>query len=125
MIKSALAYVEKRTNVMVYARDKDFVVIDNLIRIYDYPINSTVEPTENVSIEVKTLYSIYCSTDSSVLTLNVGYTDPANVPNEMIDAGLEIISAMFYNQEDEKKTFTETLPSYTKEFLSVNSRFIL
>ena len=54
MINAAWQYIETYTNVLVYARDKKYKLIDGCERIYDYPINSIVETVET---EEKHLYS--------------------------------------------------------------------
>ena len=41
MIKGALRYVEEFTNVLVYARDKDYLFQDCEVRVYDHPIKCT------------------------------------------------------------------------------------
>ena len=86
MISSALSYVEKWTNVLVYARNKDYLIVDGIIRVYDYPINSVVSPDEaDMTITRKTLYTIY--------------VDPDDVPQELKDVALEIIDNMYYRND--------------------------
>ena len=45
MISSALSTIERRTNVLVYARDKSYLVQDYEVKVYDFPINSITSPT--------------------------------------------------------------------------------
>ena len=100
MISSALSYVEKWTNVLVYARNKDYLIVDGIIRVYDYPINSVVSPDEaDMTITRKTLYTIYEYNTDTDLTLNVGYANPDDVPQELKDVALEIIDNMYYRND--------------------------
>ena len=57
MIKAALSYVENYTGHLVYARDKDYRLIDGKVTVYDYPINSEV--TVDLDVENKTLHKNY------------------------------------------------------------------
>jgi len=127
MIKSALAYIEKQTSIMVYARDKDFTVVNNCVRVYDTPINSVVAPASvnDYDIEVRRLYNIYTLDDADVdtLTLNVGYTLETDVPTELIDVAKVMVKCMFYEQET-NQTFKEMLPSWANSFIDTNRRFI-
>jgi len=127
MIKSALAYIEKQTNIMVYARDKDFTVVNNCVRVYDDPINSVVAPAASTdySIEKRRLYSIYTLDDADVdtLTLNVGYATETDVPTELIDVAKVMVKVMFFEQET-NQSFKEMLPAWANSFISTNRRFI-
>ena len=48
MINSALKYVEDWTNIILYAREKSYIVVGGSKRVYDYPINSVIKPSANV-----------------------------------------------------------------------------
>lgn len=105
MIKSAFSFIEGWTNIMLYDRDKDYFIVDCKIRVYDYPINSVVAPAEaDMTITQKTGYTIYeySSTDTTTLTLNVGYDDVANVPDRLIEVAYEIIDNLYYRNEESK-----------------------
>lgn len=128
MINSALSYIEKHTNVMLYDRDKDYLVIDNCARVYDFPINSVTTPasSSDYSIEQKHLYTNYTLSNPSAttLTLNVGYDDPVDIPPELIDLAKVIIKVMYYEQET-NQSFKEMLPQWANEILNANRRFVL
>ena len=124
MIKSALRYIENHTHIMLYARDKDFNVLNGCVRVYDHPINSIVTPTDAVA-QVKTLHTNYTvDADTETLTLNVGYSDPADVPTDLIDLAKVIIKVMYYEQES-NQSFKEMLPGWAKELLNSNKRYIV
>lgn len=127
MIKSALSYIERHTHIMVYARNKDFIVTNGCAKVYDYPINSVVAPasSDDYSKVTKELYSNYTvSTSLTSITLNVGYADVGNVPTELIDLAKVMVKVMFYEQET-NQTFKELLPSWAIETLNSNKRFIV
>lgn len=137
MIKSSLSYIEKHTNVMVYARDKNYILTNNCIRVHDGPINSVVKGLdkagadvtltldENYSVELRTLHSFYSGIDSTAvqLVLNVGYSDPTEVDQELIEAALEMIDYWYY-KNDGKANIT-LIPESVKAIIETNRRFII
>lgn len=121
MIKGSLSYIEQYTNIMLFARDKNYIVQDSFVKVYDYPINSEVS-TYTVK-EVKTLHTNY-TTDETTFTLNVGYTDVADVPNELIEVAYVLIKNMYYEKEN-NKTLMESLDSLSIMTLNQYKRFII
>ena len=123
MINSALRHIERVTHIMVYARDKDYLVNNGCVRVYDYPINSLVAPA-TATTELKATYTNY-TVDSSLdnITLNVGHVLPADVPSDIIDVAKVMVKVMFYEQET-NQSFKELLPGWAKEYLDTNRRFI-
>ena len=65
MINASLSYIERYTNVMLFARDKEYRLIDGFVRVYDYPINSVV--TVDYERTDRSLYSNF------ILPSNVGF----------------------------------------------------
>lgn len=124
MIRSSFSYLEKRTNVLVYAREKDYDLDEGCVRVYDFPINSQIG-TDQFTITKKKTYSIYQADDTELptLSLNVGYSDPANVPPEIIDAAKMMLKVWYY--ESEKQSNTTLIPEAVKEVIESNRRFIL
>jgi hypothetical protein len=125
MIKGALRYVEEFTNVLVYARDKDFLFQDKEVRVYDHPINTLNTPVLATST-VKPLYTLYKTSLSTdiYLNLNVGYSDPLDVPEDIIDVALEMIELNYYG-EKERGAAKKGLSQLSKEVLYMNKRFLL
>ena len=119
MINAALRYVEKATNHLVYARD---IVYKGScqVKVYDYPINSVVTDPAPYVCEGAT-YVVYV--DTKTVELNVGYDDPANVPDELIQAALQMIKVWYY--ESEKQVNSTLIPESVKEALNAYRRFII
>jgi len=119
MINSSLSFIEKRTNHIFKTRDKvyyqDCALVQS-VKVYDYPIN-----TINSAIVNRPLYSIV-PTVNSFVTLNIGYTTLAAIPNELIDAALQLIKVWFY--ESEKQVNSTLIPLSVMEAIDVNRRFI-
>lgn len=126
MISTALIFVENNTGHMVYSRDKDYVMVDGFIRVYDTPITAIVTPTEaDMDNEQKTLYKNFCyGIETSTLTLTVGYTTKAAVPPGLIDVALEVIDILYYGNET-GKTVHRDLSPMSKSILEQHKRFIL
>lgn len=126
MINGALSYVEKKTNYILFEREKDYRFVDGSVRVYDYPINSVSTPTEaDMDIEYKTLHANFCyGTSSDELTLNVGYSDVTDIPQELIEVAYEIIELMYYEKETNKNHLTD-LSTLSKEILNSYKRFII
>ena len=121
MIKGALSYIEQYTNVILFARDKNYIVQDSFVKVYDYPINSEVS-TYTVK-EVKSLHTNY-TTDETTFTLNVGYADVVDIPNELIEVAYVLIKNMYYEKEN-NKTLMESLDSLSIMTLNQYKRFII
>jgi hypothetical protein len=127
MINTALAFIEKETNILVYQRDVTYLMVDGCKYVYDFPIDSVVAPADydNDATVKKTNYSIYSYGSETVdLTLTVGYSDPADVPSELVDVALEIIDLM-YHEKETGSNWRKDLSSLSKEILFNNKRFVL
>lgn len=124
MIRSAFSYVERRTNVMLYDRDKRYLVEKGCVKVYDYPINS-IQNGVTATTQEKSLYTNY-TVDSTLdkITLNVGYTDKADVPTDFIDLVKVMVDVMYY-EKDKGKDFKDALPLWAKEILETNKRFLI
>lgn len=125
MIKASLSTIERITNHIFFARNKEYLFKECKVNVYDYPINSVVTPSDTTSVE-KSIYTSYTTTssDNLKLTLNVGYTDVADVPSELIDVAYEMIDLMYYSSETGKKASTD-LSELSKMILDNYRRFII
>lgn len=126
MINSVCSFLEKKTNHIFFDRNKEYDVSCGKVRVYDYPINSVVSPAdpEDVTAAKKTMYTDYCvDTETETITLNVGYTDPLDIPNDLIDAALQMLKVFYY--EAEKQVNTTLIPESVKEIINVNRRFFV
>ena len=119
MINACCLYVEKRTNHILYARDKVYNGACQ-VKVYDYPINSIVAPTDPLPWFVtRSLYTVY--PDAKTVTLNVGYA-LNEVPDDLIQPMLQMLHVFYY--ESEKQVNTTLIPESVKEMLDLNKRFL-
>ena len=124
MIKASLRYIERQTNVILYARDQEYLFTDYCVRVYDYPINTIISPTD-LDVKEKELYTIYSVNKSDVkLNLNIGYVNSDDVPNEIIEIALEYLKYMYYDSESNTGNSGE-IPMYIKQMIHDQKRFIV
>jgi hypothetical protein len=122
MINAALSYVEKYTNHVLFAQNKEYRLINGCVRVYDHPINSEV--TDDLIVENKTLHTNYeLGTTNDLIELNVGYALVADVPQELIEVAYEIIDIYYYGKES-GKTMANISP-LSKDMLNQYKRFWL
>ena len=115
--------IENYTNYILFARDKEYRLIDGCVRVYDFPINSEV--TLELESENKTLYTNYSlGYTNDLITLNVGYVDPAEIPQDLIEVAYEIIELMYYEKET-NKSHLNSLSSLSHMTLNQYKRFII
>jgi Phage gp6-like head-tail connector protein len=119
MINAALRFVEKRTNHIMYARDKTYTG-NCQVKVWDYPINAVVPATPELFVCHFATFDVWpCEKE---ITLNVGYLTPDLVPDDLILAALQMIKVWYY--ESEKQVNTTLIPESVKEVLNLNARFI-
>ena len=118
MINAALRYIEKRTNHLVYAREATYKGVCQ-VKVYDYPINSIVTDPAPFVCHF-TMFDVF--PNDNTVVLNVGYETPDLVPDELIQAALQMIKVFYY--ESEKQVNTVLIPESVKEAVDVYRRFI-
>ena len=118
MINSACSYIEKRTNLIFYPRNKVYKGSCQ-VKVYDYPINSIVTDPAPFAYE-QPMFTIY--PDVKTVELNVGFIDPTDIPDELIQACLQMIKVWYF--ESEKQVNTTLIPESVKEAIDLNRRFI-
>lgn len=118
MINAALRYIEKYTNHLVYSREQVYNGFCQ-VKVYDYPINSIVTDPAPMVCYFST-FAVF--PNDKTVTLNVGYDDPATVPDELIQAALQMIKVWYY--ESEKQVNSTLIPESVKMALDVYRRFI-
>lgn len=118
MISAACSYIEKRTNLIFYPRDKTYKGSCQ-VKVYDYPINSIVTTPTPFAYE-QLMFTIY--PDVKTVELNVGFVNPLNIPSELIQACLQMIKVWYF--ESEKQVNTTLIPESVKEAIALNQRFI-
>ena len=118
MINAACSYVEKKTNLIFYPRNKVYKGSCQ-VKVYDYPINSIVTTPTPFAYE-QPMFTVY--PDVKTVELNVGFTSPFDIPEELIQAVLQMIKVWYY--ESEKQVNTTLIPDSVKEAIDLNRRFI-
>ena len=118
MIKAACKFIELRTNHIFFAQDKVFTGLVN-VQVYDFPINTLISPTDATVVYFATSNSYTAQTS---VTLNVGYTLPEDVPEELIAAALQMLKVWYY--ESEKQVNTMLIPMSVLQAVDINRRFI-
>lgn len=118
MIRASLRYVEKRTNHLVYSREQIYTGVCQ-VKVYDYPINEIVTDPAPMVCYFST-FAVF--PNDKTVTLNVGYDDPAYVPDELVQAALQMIKVWYY--ESEKQVNTTLIPLSVNESLDVYRRFL-
>lgn len=124
MINSAFTYIEKYTDVIVFARDIDYDVRDGLLKLYQFPINTDLTALTGYTYEKKGLFTNFCEDngDTAVLTLNMGYDDVVNVPQDIVEAAYELIDIYYSGSKDGKNDKKELSP-ITMNTLNQYKRF--
>ena len=118
MINGACSYIEKRTNLIFYPRNKVYKGACQ-VKVYDYPINSIVTDPAPFAYE-QPMFTVY--PDVKTVELNVGFVDPNDIPDELIQACLQMIKVWYF--ESEKQVNTTLIPESVKEAIDLNRRFI-
>lgn len=119
MITSALKYLEKRTNIIMDVKDKEYILTNGCVRVYDYPINTLDSSLDStVTRKKKSLYSIYSDSnlDNDTITLNVGSSE---VDSDLVEAGYMVLEHFF---EEGERT---AIPKAVEDIIGTHRRFIL
>ena len=124
MIDASVEWLETKTNFITSARDKKYFPTSDDgcggdLRIYDFPINSI--PAE-YRTEEKNGYTLVHS-NGDIVTANVGYTDPNDVPAWFDNAVLMLLKYWFY--ESEKQTNTTMVPDGVKKMVETYRRYTI
>lgn len=115
MVRSALQFIEKRTNHIFQQREAMyFRNHSQYIDIYDYPVHYSGNLT-------KLDYADKVRFDSDSVMVTVGYESREKVPEPLIEAALQMIKVFFY--EAEKQVNTTLLPESVHQILNDYRRF--
>lgn len=118
-IGAALRYVEEHSNHIVVSRDKKYYYRGSCVNVYDTPITAVVFPNpDTTEVVEKTGYVTYMDTNSEneYVQLTVGYDDPTDIPETLIEAAYIILKSLFYG---------EPIPMEAHDMLNTNKRFII
>lgn len=115
MIKSAISFIEKRTNHILIEQTKTYKFTNGCVRVYDYPITST-----NGTSEEKNGYFNYSDNSATTIDLTLGYDALDDVPSEIIEACYMMLKFFFFEQEG-----TGKVPLLVQDIIDANKRFII
>lgn len=118
MINSSLSFIEKRTGHIFKDKTKTYYSTPcvSSVVVFDYPIIDA--PTNT---QVRQTNSIVPTVDGSVI-LELGYAVVDDIPNELIDAALQLLKVWFY--ESETQNNSTLIPKSVMEAIDVNRRFV-
>ena len=123
MINGAFLFMERYTNHIF--KPKSFTKYsDNyssgckVVVVYDYPIVSTVPVDATVlrKYNSKTIYEV------AEITYNAGYDDTDKIPDDFIQAALQIIKVWYF--EAEKQVNETLIPLSVRQVLDTYRRFV-
>lgn len=119
MIKSAISWVEKRTNHILVSKNRDYAFENCKVNVYDYPIGTL---PSGVTEEQKSTYSIFTSdsSDTTLMTLPLGYDAIEDVPEDLIEVCYMMLKFFFYEQEGSGK-----IPESVNETVNNHRRFTI
>lgn len=122
MIKAAFLFMERYTNHIFINREfKQYVPP----KIYNYPITSIVgTPDEDWNNYYQRNMDVYCHEHKTPIltTYFAGYEDTEDIPDDFIQAALQIIKVWYY--ESEKKINSTLIPISVTQVLDSYRRFV-
>lgn len=122
MIKAAFLFIERYTNHLFGARDKSQYVPP---KIYDYPINNiSGQPEIDWDHYYQRNMDKLCHERSApvLTTYNAGYVNVEDVPEDFIQAALQIIKVWYFEAQNQ---VNETLiPVSVRQVLDTYRRFV-
>ena len=117
MVRSALGFIEQRTNHVFQLReDVEYFRTDTrFLDVYDFPLIYSGDL-------IKLAYSNKVRFDADSVTFDsVGYLTRDEVPDALIDAALQMIKVWFF--ESEKQANTTLVPDNVSQILAAYRRF--
>lgn len=119
MVRSALGFIEKRTNHIFEQKTgvEYFRNGSRYLDVYDYPLTYTGDHT-TLTYSNKVRFDV-----DSVTIDSVGYASRADAPDALIDAALQMIKVFYYEQE--KQVNTTLVPDNVHQILSAYRRFTI
>ena len=119
MVRSALGFIEQRTNHIFQIREnvEYFRNERQYLDIYDYPLTYSGDLTK-LSYSNKVRFDV-----DSVVIDSVGYETRESVPDALIDAALQMIKVFYY--EGEKQANTTLIPDAVHQILAAYRRFTI
>tara|TARA_R110000824_G_scaffold326366_3_gene513293 strand:+ start:444 stop:887 length:444 start_codon:yes stop_codon:yes gene_type:complete len=118
MIKSAVTFIEKRTNHILVEQTKTYIFRQGCVRVYDYPIVSTTNTTSTNTVHNG--YSTYLDSTADDIDFVLGYDALTDVPSELVEACYMMLKFFFFEQEG-----TGKIPMAVQDIIDANKRFLL
>lgn len=95
-INSAVSFIEKYTNVMLYNRNVTYTLNGCSLEIYDAPFAFIgTEPKHKQNALSITVYG----TSGDVISASIGYNSLAEVPGELVEACYKVVLYLFENRD--------------------------
>lgn len=95
-INSAVSFIEKYTNVMLYNRNVTYTLNGCSLEIYDAPfVFIGTEPNHKQNALSVTVYG----TSGDVISASIGYNSLAEVPGELVEACYKVVLYLFENRD--------------------------
>lgn len=96
-IKSAVSLIEQYTDVYLYEREITYALLGCSLEIYDSPLTFTgTIPTKT---KARAMSVIVYGKSGDTYTANVGYSDVADIPQNLIDACYKMITYLYENRD--------------------------
>lgn len=122
MIKAAFLFIERWTNHLFGARDKEQFVPP---KIYDYPINTidTVPVIDWNNYYQQNLDKLcHQATAPVLIQYNAGYVNTEDVPDDFIQAALQMLKVFYF--ESQTKTNDTMIPISVKQLIDTYRTFV-
>jgi len=123
MISSALSFLERRTNIIVYDRQQTYYYLNSCVNVYDGPINTVVSSTSHTQSDFGSYSRFTDYSGAKSIDLTVGHLLPANVPAEIIDAALEMIDYWYYKNDGRANTML--IPESVQQVIDTIKRYVI
>ena len=115
MVRSALQFIEKRTNHIFQLRtDVNYTSNGNCITVFDYPILYRGDDVVLYSSDKVVFYS------KSIIA-DVGYLSIDDIPSDLITAALDLIEQDYFGAEN--KTGERIISQKTMQIINSHRRF--
>ena len=120
MIDASETFIERKTGYILTPKQKRYIAsADGCIRIYDTPIEEDLTPFD---FEEKNGYVIIYN-QAPALAVQVGYPTVAGIPQDLINACLQMLKVWYY--ESEKQVNTSLIPEAVRQVIWNRKRFII
>lgn len=115
MVRSALQFIEKRTNhILALKTNVPYSSNTRCITVFDYPIRYSGDDVVLYYADKTVFYS-------QKVEVDLGYESIDDVPSALIDCALQIIKVFYF--EAEKQANTSLLPENVMQIINTYRRF--